>query len=80
MRNEDRDNRAHNLILNRKDILEPAVVVLCPPVSTGHGVDQLRGDARTIVASPHAALEHVANAQFAPDPSDNDRFALILEA
>src|SRR5262249_33199850 len=80
MRGEDGDDRAHDLILDGKDVFELAVVVLSPSVSSGHGVDQLRGDAEAIPAPTHAALQHIAYPQIAPHIADIGRLALVLEA
>jgi hypothetical protein len=44
------------------------------------GIDQLRGNANAVPDQPHAALQHVAHAELAPDLTDIDSLALVLEA
>jgi hypothetical protein len=56
MGGKDRDDCAHNLILDGKDLVELAVIVLSPAVPTGHGIDELR---RYVSAPTYAALQHV---------------------
>ena len=80
MRGEDCDDRAHNLILDGKDVLDLAVVVLGPAVSPCRSIDQLGGDANAVAPPPHAAFQHIAHAELAADLADIGRLALVLEA
>jgi hypothetical protein len=80
MCSENCNNRAHHLVLDGKDVLERAVEVLGPSVSSSHGVDQLGRNAQAIAPAPYAALQHVAHAQLTADLADIDCLALVLEA
>src|SRR5204863_8205411 len=80
MHDENRDNRAHNLILDEEDVFQPTVVVLGPAMGPGDGIDQLGGDANAISAPPYTALKHVVYPKFAPHLANIDCRALVLEA
>ena len=71
-------NGADNLILDREDISQFAVVPLGPAVSASYGVNQLRGDANAITGTPDASFEDVTNTQFSPNLPDVNRFPLLL--
>jgi hypothetical protein len=62
MRGQDRHDCAHNLILDSKDVLDFAVVVLGPAVRSLRSVDQLSSDANAVTAPPEAAFQDVAHA------------------
>src|SRR5260370_39769868 len=76
---EDRDNRAHHLILDRENVDEFTVVPLRPAVGARHGIDELRGDADTVAAAPDAPLQQVASVKLQADLPEIDRLALVLE-
>ena len=80
MRRKECDDRAHHLVLDRKDVFELAVVVLGPSMAPRSSVDQLRRDADAVAASAHAAFQHIAYAQLAPDLAHVNRLPLVLEA
>jgi hypothetical protein len=80
MSGEDGGDRSSHFVLDGKDILERAVVVLGPAVGPRRGIDQLGGDANTIANTPYAAFEQVAHAQIAPNLADIGRLAFVLEA
>ena len=61
------DNALCDLVLDGKNILKPAVVLVGPDVMTGRRVDELSGDAHAIPSLPHAAFEHIAHAKLAAD-------------
>src|SRR5215475_449795 len=80
MRGEDSNDRAHNLILHSKDIIDLAIVVLGPAVSACPSIDQLGGDAYAIATPPHTSFQHIAHSEFAADLADIRRFTLVLKA
>jgi len=80
VRSQECDNRAHNVVLDSKDVLELAVVVLRPTVRARCGIDQLGGDANAIATASYAPFQHVTHTQLAPDLTDIDRLTLVLEA
>src|SRR6516164_5944925 len=79
MSREDRDNRACHLVLNRKNVVQFAVVPLGPTVDASCRINKLRGDADAPAAPPDATLQDVECAQLPPDLPDIDRLALVLE-
>src|SRR5262249_30838991 len=52
MRSKDRDDRAHHVVLDRKDIFERAVVALGPTMRSCRRIDQLRGDTNAVAPTP----------------------------
>ena len=50
-----------------------------PELRAGLAIDELRGDPEPIAGPPHAALEHVANAELARDLTHVDGAALVGE-
>ena len=64
-------NCGHNflgdLVLQRKDVRQIAIVMVGPQVLTGRSVDQLGGDAYAVAALANAALQDIAHAQVGPD-------------
>ena len=67
------DDRQRDLVLQREDVVELAVVALGPDVGAGRRIDELAGDAHAIRRLAHAAFEHVAHAEFAADLLHVDR-------
>src|SRR5262249_55362581 len=63
-------NAPGDLVLDGKDIGQFAVVAIRPQMMASCRLDQLPGDADAIAGPPHAALEHVAHAQLAPNFDD----------
>ena len=80
MRGQDRDNRAHHVVLDGKDVLKFTVVALGPAVGPGGGFDQLGRYANAVADTPHTALQDIAHTEFASDLPGVGRFALVLEA
>ena len=74
------DDSLGDFVLHGKDVGDAAVVALGPEMAAGGGVVELRGDAHLVAASPHAAFEHVADAELPPDLFHVDRAALVHEA
>ena len=74
------DDAIGNLVLHGKGIGEVAVVALAPQMGAGRRLDELRGDAHAVTRLAHASLEHIADAQIAPDLLDVDGLALVDEA
>ncbi len=68
-----------DLILQIENVVERALEVVGPDVSAGRRVDQLSGDAHPVGGFAHAALEHVAHAQFPRHLRDVERLALVGE-
>ena len=56
---------ARHLVLQFEDVVESAVEAVGPDVGAGGGVDQLAGDAHSVLGFAHRALEHIAHAQLA---------------
>src|SRR5438552_131822 len=59
---------------------QDAVIFVGPNMRAGLSLDELSRDAQAIAAFAQAALEHVANAELAPDLLDVDDLALVGEA
>jgi hypothetical protein len=56
MSGEDRDNRARHLVLDRKNVVQCAVVPLGPAVGAGHRIDELGRDTDQVAAAPDAKM------------------------
>jgi hypothetical protein len=73
-------HRLGDLILERENVGEIAIVVLGPDVISGASINKLRRDAHPITGLAHAAFEHIAHAEFPSDLLHIDRAALVGEA
>ena len=62
-----------------KTSVEVAVVGLGPDLIAVLRADELRADAETVAAPPHAALDHVGDVESAPDVLHVGTPALELE-
>src|SRR3546814_487330 len=62
-----RDDLLRDLVLDREDVGQLAVVPLGPEMAARLAVDQLRGDADAGASLAHAAFQHVAHAELAAD-------------
>jgi hypothetical protein len=71
------DDGASRLVLQRKQLVEAAVVALTPDLLAADRVNQCSGDAHLLGRAAHAALEHVAHAQFACHRARVHRTALV---
>ena len=71
------DHLPDDLVLQREQVLEVAVVAVGPEVVPGLGLDQLGGHAEPVARPAGAALEHVAHAELAPDLLDRHGAALV---
>src|SRR5438876_8849128 len=60
-------NFLRNLALDRKQIVQIAIVLLGPDVSVGAGVDQLHVHMKLGADSPDAALQHMGDSQLVTD-------------
>src|SRR6267154_3195657 len=60
-------DRLRELALEREDILQFAVVLLRPNLGVRLGVDELGVNPHAVARNLHASLQHVRNAQVAPD-------------
>src|SRR5208282_604389 len=58
-REDERD-----LVLDREDVVDRAVIPLGPDVRAVARVDQLRGHANAVASLAHAAFENVTSAEF----------------
>ena len=65
--------------LRFREIGAIGVEPVCPDVCARFRVDQLHIHADLVAAAPHAALEHIADAELATDLLRIDRFALVGE-
>ena len=68
-----------DLVLEREDVLQVAVVALGPDVVVGFGIDQLHRDAHPVAGLAHAAFDDVLHAELARDLLHVHRLALVLE-
>ena len=73
------DHVGRDLVLDREDVVELAVVGLRPQVRVGAGLDQLRRDPDRVARLAHRAFEHVRHVQRARDLRDSDFLALERE-
>ena len=73
------DDRFRDLVLQREDVAQVAVVALGPDVVAGGAIDQLRGDAHAAARLAHAALEHVLHLELARHLRHVDELALVHE-
>ena len=60
-------DRLRELALQREDVLQLAIVFLRPNLGVRLGVDELSVDSHAIARNLEASLQHVYNAQVAPD-------------
>ena len=60
--------------------VDHAVEPISPDMRAGLRLDELRGDAHAVARLAHAALQHIAHAEFAPDLLHVDGAALVGEA
>jgi hypothetical protein len=72
-------NRFGDLVLHRENIRELPVVAVGPDVIARFGFDQLCGDPDTIAGLSQAALEHIADAEIAPNAFHINRAASVGE-
>ena len=79
VRLDDSDDRLGDPILQFEYVVERAVEPVGPEMSPCVGLDQLRGDAQSVGRLAHAAFQHIAHSEFAPDLPDVDRSALVDE-
>src|SRR6516164_10513751 len=80
MRGQNPNDRAHDVVLDRKNVLECAVVMLGPSMSPRGNVDQLSRNANVILALARAAFQQIADVQFASDLAHVYRLTLVLKA
>src|SRR5687768_12446759 len=75
-----RRDRTHDalrqLLLDSKDVLQHAVIALCPDVIARQRVDELAGYANPLGCLADAPLQHVADAEVPTDLPDVRRLAL----
>ena len=64
----------YDLILHVEKVGDRLVEALGPDLTAGFGVDQLDVDAHAVPRALHAALEHIANVDLAPDLPEIGRF------
>lgn len=72
---ERRRDAARDLVLNREDVRELAVVRSGPKMRVGRDVDELRGDPDVAASSANTAFEHVIDAE-----RGSDRFQIRVSA
>ncbi len=73
------DDRLGDFILHREYVGKIAVVALGPDMAAGGDVVELCGDAHAVAALAHAALDHVADAEFLGDLLQVHGLALVDE-
>ena len=72
MGSQDCGNGPRQLILQREDVCELAVVAFGPPVGAGHSIDELRCKAYSIAFPANAAFQDVSHTKFAANLADVD--------
>jgi hypothetical protein len=73
------DDGLRDLVLQREDVVQVPIVALRPDVPVGGAVDELRGYPHAAACLAYAALEHVADPEFASDLRHVDVAALVHE-
>jgi hypothetical protein len=73
------DDAVGDLVLEREDVVQAAVVAIGPEMPAAAAVDQLDGDAHAVPGLAHAALEDMADAERARRLTHFDRLALVGE-
>src|SRR5262245_30057879 len=73
------DNGLCQLLLQLEDILQHAVVALCPNLITGERIDQLARHTYSIRRLADAAFQHIPNAEFLPDLLNVGRLTFVRE-
>ena len=73
------DDGFGDLVLDREDVFEFAVVALGPQVVAARRLDQLAGDAHPRAGLAHAALKDIADAELGADVLHLHRLALVGE-
>ena len=69
----------HDLVLHVEKVRDGFIEALRPKMSAGLRFDQLHVDAHPVSGALHAALEHVAHIELAPDLFEIGRVALVSE-
>src|SRR5262245_18744989 len=67
----------YDFVLHVEQVGYGLIEPLGPKLIAGFGVDQLHVDPKSIAATLHRALEHIADVQLAADPSKINRFASV---
>ena len=80
LRGKYRRNCPRDLVLDREDVLQLAVVTLGPAMSARRCIDELRVDANTPGDPAYATFQDVAHTQFTADLSDINRLHVELKA
>src|SRR5437764_14379078 len=74
-----RRDRIGDLVLNREDVGERAIIPLGPDVPAAFCLDQLRGDADLAAGRAQTAFEHIAHAELDANLPDIGGSALVGE-
>src|SRR5262245_53946711 len=74
------DDASRHLVLDGKEVFEPAVVAFCPAMCASCGINELGADADAVAASADAALQYIPDTKLPPDLAYVGRFALVLKA
>ena len=76
----DRANDSlRDLVLNREDVGNIAIVTFCPNMAASCYIVELRGDAHALSFFSHAALDDITDTEFFADLLQMDGFALVRE-
>ena len=70
------DDAVRDLVLQREDVGQVAVVAVRPQMRAVGGVDELRGDAHPVAGAADRALQHRRHAEVAPDVRTSMRLPL----
>jgi hypothetical protein len=76
---DDPGDGGGNLVLQVEHVFQGAVEAVGPEMRADFRVDQLRSDADPAAAFADRAFQHIADAEFPPDPLHIDRLALVGE-
>src|SRR5438093_2114917 len=72
-------DRTHQLILNRENVVQVAIIALRPQTIAGCRLQELRGYAEALTCSPNAAFHDITSAEHAADFLHIDSLALDCE-
>jgi hypothetical protein len=68
-----------NFILQRENVLDPAIVTISPTVRTGLRIDELSRNAHTLTRPAETAFEEIMHAELARDLTHIGALTLVLE-
>ena len=76
---QGRDDLGRHIVLEVENVVECAIVLVCPHVASGLGLDQPAQSPECDRRPANAALEHISHPKLSGDLAHVDRFALMGE-